>query len=279
MQNNRITHKFQELANSREKGLITYLTAGDPDLKTSVELVAAMDRAGADLIEIGIPFSDPVADGPSIQQASTRALAKGVRLAAIMEAAAEMRKLTNLPLIFMTYYNPVLQYGLERFVQDAVRAGVDGLIIPDLPYEETQPLQSMADPSGLALIPLVAPTTTDGRLKNISSYARGFIYCVSVTGVTGARQQISTDLEQFITRVRKHTSLPIAIGFGIAGPQQAARVASFCDAVVVGSAIVNTVAAQSTKSSAISSVAGLVKEIKSALKKLKKEIACDEGLC
>lgn len=268
MKNNRITRKFQELANSREKGLITYLTAGDPDLETSVELVAAMDRAGADLVEIGIPFSDPVADGPSIQQASARALARGVRIAAIMETAAKIRKLTKLPLIFMTYYNPILQYGLERFVQDAVQAGIDGLIIPDLPFEETQPLQSMADSSGLALIPLVAPTTTDGRLKNISSCARGFIYCVSVTGVTGAREQINTDLEQFATRVRKHTGLPIAIGFGIAGPQQALRVAPYCDAIVVGSAIVNTIAAQSTKPGAISSAAGLVKEIKSALKKL-----------
>lgn len=265
MQNNRITQKFQDLIRRREKGLITYITAGDPNLETTIGIVEAMDKAGADLVEIGVPFSDPVADGPSIQQASTRALAKGVRLAAIIEAAAEMRKRTKLPLIFMTYYNPILQYGLERFARDAVRVGVDGVIVPDLPHEETQPLKSAGDLYNLFLIPLIAPTTNEGRMIKILSEAKGFVYCVSVAGVTGARQQINTDLEYFTKQVRKHTNLPIAIGFGIAGPLQAAKVAPFCDAVVVGSAVVNIIATQSEKISVITSVQGLIREIKSAL--------------
>lgn len=260
----RIAAKFAELAARNEKGLITYLTAGDPDLDTTARLAEAMERAGADFLELGIPFSDPVADGPAIQKASFRALKKGVRVAAIIRTAAQIRSRTSVPLIFMTYYNPVLQYGLEKFACDAAGAGVDGLIVPDLPCEEAGPLLEIMDSCGLALIPLAAPTTTESRLQKIAAGARGFVYCVSVTGVTGARERIDTDLGQFIGRVRKYTSLPVAVGFGIAGPPQAAQTAPFCDAVVVGSAIVQIIAKQG--SSAVDAVSKFVREIKSALK-------------
>ncbi|MEW6423920.1 MAG: tryptophan synthase subunit alpha [Bacillota bacterium] len=260
---NRIAGKFAELAANRQKGLITYVTAGDPDLDTTVQLAVAMEKAGADLIELGIPFSDPVADGPTIQKASCRALAKGVRVSQIVRTAARIRERSEVPLIFMTYYNPVLQYGLERFVRDSLRAGVDGLIVPDLPVEEAGPLLRAADSAGLALIPLAAPTTTENRLKKIAACARGFVYCVSITGVTGAREQIDTDLGLFTGRVREQISLPLAVGFGIAGPLQAARTAPFCDSVVVGSAIVNIVAEQGP--AAVQAVARLTREIKSVL--------------
>jgi len=260
---NRITQCFQKLGARREKGLIAYICAGDPDLNTTVRLVEAMAAVGADLIEMGIPFSDPIADGPSIQHASARALAGGVRVAGIMQAAAEIRRRTDVPLLFMTYYNPVLQYGPERFVHDCATAGVDGLIVPDLPLEESGVLLEPADAAGVALIPLVAPTTNTERLQAISPTARGFVYCVSVTGVTGARQEIRTDLEKFTRRVRAHTGLPLAVGFGISGPNAAARVASCCDAVVVGSAIVERVAAAGADP--VSAASGLVEEIKNAL--------------
>lgn len=239
---NRIEKKFKELAVADKKGLITYLMAGDPDLDATVQLAVTLAKVGADFIELGVPFSDPLADGPTIQKASYRALTKGVRVASIIRAAARIRAQTLVPLIFMTYYNPVLQYGLDRFVSDAARAGVDGLIVPDLPPEESAPLLQVADAFGLALIPMVAPTTTGRRLKKIAPLARGFVYYVSVTGVTGVRDQINTDLGRLIAQVREHISIPVAVGFGIAGPRQAAFAAPHCDAVVVGSAIVNLIA-------------------------------------
>ena len=199
---NRIANKFAELAGAGKKGLITYLVAGDPDLETTRLLAGAMVEAGADLIELGIPFSDPVADGPVIQMASCRALKKGIRVPRILELCAQVRSCTEVPLILMTYYNPVLQYGLERFAREAATAGVDGLIVPDLPFEEAPPLLAVTDSCGLALIPLVAPTTSVRRLKKFSTSARGFVYGVSVTGVTGARERIHTDLDAFSRRVR-----------------------------------------------------------------------------
>ncbi len=260
---NRMKRKFDQLAAGKKKGLITYVMAGDPDLETTVRLAQTMEQAGADFIELGIPFSDPVADGAAIQKAAQRALERGVRMAQIIQAASQIRVRTQIPLILMTYYNPVVQYGREEFVRDAVGAGVDGLIVPDLPCEEAGPLLEVADSCGLALIPLVAPTTNERRLKKIGLCARGFVYCVSVTGVTGAREHISTDLGEFTARVRAQINLPLAIGFGIAGPRQAAQAAPFCDAVVVGSAIVNVVAEHG--SLADFAVAKLIRDIKSAL--------------
>ncbi|KJS16997.1 MAG: tryptophan synthase subunit alpha [Peptococcaceae bacterium BRH_c4b] len=264
MENNRITRKFNELREKKEKGLIAYITSGDPDLAATVELAVAIAEAGADLIELGIPFSDPVADGPVIQQASQRALERGVRLSGIIDAAAGIRKKTDLPLIFMTYYNPVLQYGLDRFVDHSAAAGIDGLIVPDLPLEEAGPLLNCCRQNGLALIPLVAPTTTPHRLEKICKEADGFVYCVSVTGVTGVKE-IDTDIAKFTSGVRKYTDIPLALGFGISSPELAANMARHCDAVVVGSAIVKIISQTNGSVDMLPAVSKLVADIKNAL--------------
>ncbi|MDA8337461.1 MAG: tryptophan synthase subunit alpha [Peptococcaceae bacterium] len=236
---NRIEQRFRELAG--QKALITYLTAGDPDLAATGRLVRAMERAGADLVELGLPFSDPVADGPVIQRASQRSLAKGTGVKAVMALAARLRSDgLACPLLFMTYYNPVLQYGLAEFARDAAAAGVDGLIIPDLPREEAGPLLDCCLVAGLLLIPLVAPTSIPGRLPVVLDGARGFVYCVTVTGVTGSARATDS-LAEMSRAVREHSSLPVAFGFGIATPADAVTAARHADAVVVGSAFVRLV--------------------------------------
>ncbi len=265
MAENRITVKFNELRQKKEKGLITYVTAGYPDLDATVEIAEAMTKAGADLIELGIPFSDPVADGPVIQEAAQGALESGVGLSSIIRTAETIRSKTDIPLIFMTYYNPVLQYGLDRFVKHSAASGIDGLIVPDLPHEEAGPLLECCRKEGVALIPLVAPTTTPKRMEMICRDAEGFVYCVSVTGVTGARKEIDTDLANFTGGVRKHTDLPLAIGFGISSPELAARFKDYCDGLVVGSAIVNLVIKNKERDKMLSAVSGLVGDIKKAL--------------
>lgn len=239
---NRIEKTFTSLRESKEKGLITYITAGDPDLDTTRDLILAMAEAGADLVEIGIPFSDPIADGPTIQQASQRALAAGTTPAAVLALAHRVRSETDVPLVLMTYYNPVFRYGPAAFAAAAAAVGVDGLIVPDLPVEEAGPLRTACDAAGLALVPLVAPTSTPARIAAIAAQARGFVYCVTVTGVTGARNRITTDLAPVIGRIRRCTSLPVALGFGIAGPDAARSLAPLADALVVGSALVDLVA-------------------------------------
>lgn len=259
-----ITDCLEKLRSQGRKGLIAYITAGDPNLAATVDIVRQMFANGADVIELGIPFSDPLADGPVIQQASCRALAAGVNLSGILHAVENIRRDCPQPIILMGYYNPLYQYGIRQFAGDAALAGVNGLIVPDLPFEESAPLREAALEAGLDLIPLVAPTTTDGRLHKITAFATGLIYCVSVTGVTGARVEIKTNLASFTARVRRHTDLPLAVGFGIAGPEQAAIVAGCCDAVVVGSAIVKAVADCETASPAICA-ADLVKRIRFAL--------------
>lgn len=261
----RIESCFKALLSSGKKGLITYIMGGDPDLSSTVALTGQMAMAGADLIELGIPFSDPLADGPAIQQAAQRSLAGGTTVAGVLDAVREIRKKSEVPLILMTYYNPVFQFGLEKFAARCAEAGVDGLIVPDLPFEEAGGLNGMLAGKGMDLIPLVAPTTTDRRLAAISCMARGFIYCVSVTGVTGVREKIDTDIAGFTARVRRYTDLPVVVGFGISGPEQAARMAAYCDAVVVGSAIVRIVAEKGAAPTSGPFVASLVKELKAAL--------------
>ena len=259
-----ITDCLEKLRSEGRKGLITFITAGDPNLAATVDIARQMFAAGADILELGIPFSDPLADGPVIQQASCRALAAGADLRGILHAVEEIRRDCPQPIVLMGYYNPLYQYGLRQFAGDAAVAGVNGLIVPDLPFEESAPLREVALEVGLELLPLVAPTTTDSRLQKIAAEATGFIYCVSVTGVTGARAEIKTDLAAFTSKVRRHTKLPLAVGFGIAGPEQAAGLAGCCDAVVVGSAIVRMIAECGTASPAICA-ASLVKRIRSAL--------------
>ncbi|MBC7104889.1 MAG: tryptophan synthase subunit alpha, partial [Firmicutes bacterium] len=239
---NRLAARLGELASRGEKALIVYLMAGDPSPDATPVLVEAAARAGADVVELGIPFSDPLADGPVIQAAGQRALRAGTTVARVLSLAARIREASPVPLVFMTYYNPVLRYGPERFVADAARAGADGLIVPDLPVEEAGGLRDLADAAGLALVPLVAPTTPEGRIATIAASARGFIYCVSLTGVTGVRDRLPPELAEFTARVRRHARLPVALGFGISGPEHVAAVAPLVDAVVVGSALVKAVA-------------------------------------
>lgn len=234
-----IAEAFVRAKAERRAALIPYVTAGYPDLGQLKGLVAALVEAGADIIEIGIPFSDPLADGPVLQRASTEALARGTRIADIFKAVGSLGDV-SVPLVFLTYINPVFHYGIERFSQDAHEAGVQGLIIPDLPWVEGREMRHAAEGSGLALIPLVAPTSTDRHLNAIKK-AKGFVYGVSVTGVTGARQSVDAGVNGLVARVKQHVNLPVAIGFGIASPAQAREVGQVADGVIVGSALVDAI--------------------------------------
>ena len=219
------------------KAFIPFLTCGDPSLEVTEKLVYAMEEAGADLIELGIPFSDPTAEGPVIQEANMRALSGGVTTDRIFDMVRKIRKNTQIPMVFMTYANVVYSYGTERFVKTASEIGMDGLILPDVPFEEKEEFSSVCDAHGLALVSLIAPTSHE-RIATIAASAEGFIYCVSSLGVTGVRSEITTDVGEMVRLVREHGSIPCAIGFGISTPEQAKRMAGYADGVIVGSAIV-----------------------------------------
>ena len=220
-----------------KKAFIAFLTAGDPDFETSVKNFKAVAEAGADLIEIGIPFSDPIAEGPVIQEADIRALEAGMTTDKVFELLKEVRKDVDIPIVFMTYANPVFHYGADRFFKNASEAGADGIIIPDCPFEERHEFDEVAAKYGMDFISMIAPTSED-RIKEIAAQAKGFIYVVSSLGVTGVRSEIKTDLASIIKVVRLNTEIPCAIGFGICSPDQAGRMAELADGVIVGSAIV-----------------------------------------
>lgn len=228
----------------RQPGMVAYVTCGDPDVETTKQIVLAAARAGADVIELGIPFSDPVADGPVIQRASERALQSGTTLQRVVEMAGELRQQTNVGLMIFSYMNPVLRFGLARFCTAAQVAGIDGALITDLPVEEAGDYQRCMSARNLATIFLAAPTSTDERLRKIAEASSGFIYAVSRTGVTGARAEVSQDARDLVHRLRRHTQLPIAVGFGISTPEQFASVGEYADAAVVGSAIVQIIEQQ-----------------------------------
>lgn len=219
------------------KAFIPFLTAGDPDLGKTEEFILEMERSGADLIEIGIPFSDPIAEGIVIQEADIRALASGTTTDKIFDMVAKVRPQVRIPLVFMTYLNPVFHYGYERFCSRCRETGIDGMIIPDLPFEEKGELDGIAAAYGVDLISMIAPTSEE-RIQKIASEARGFLYVVSSMGVTGVRSEITTDLETILSNIRKVTDVPACVGFGINTPEQAAEIASIADGVIVGSAIV-----------------------------------------
>ena len=240
--NSRITRRFEALKKEGRGGLITFVTAGDPDPATSLKILQGLPAAGADLIEIGMPFSDPMADGPAIQLSSQRALKAGATLAKTLEMAEAFRAQDDVtPLILMGYYNPIYSYGVEAFLADAVAAGIDGLIIVDLPPEEETELCLPAINAGVDFVYLTAPTTDDARLPRVLENARGFVYYVSITGITGTKSAGIEEIEDAVTRLKKHTDLPIGVGFGITTPAQAGAVAGVADAAVVGSALVNIV--------------------------------------
>lgn len=222
------------------KAFIGFVTAGDPSLNKTEEFILAMDKAGADIIEIGIPFSDPVAEGMVIQKANIRALAVGTTTEKVFEMVKSARKTTQKPLVFLTYLNPVYTYGYERFFSRCSDCGIDGIIIPDLPFEEKNELLPYCEKYGVDLISLIAPTSVD-RITMIASQAQGFVYCVSSMGVTGVRSEIKTNLEEIINAIRTATDIPVAVGFGISTPEQAAQISRYADGVIVGSAIVKIV--------------------------------------
>lgn len=235
----RITPTFKKLRQAGRPALMPYLTIGHPTPALTLELVPAVVKAGADLIELGIPFSDPLADGATIQQATHVALQQGTTVEICLQTVAELRQRgIETPLILMGYYNPIFQRGLDRFCADAARAGADGLIVPDLPPEEAEELRTACRARDLDLIFLLAPTSDDSRIRRVVELSSGFIYLVSLTGVTGARDRLPTELETFVQRVRSVTGLPLAVGFGIGNPEEAQRVARVADGVIVGSAIV-----------------------------------------
>jgi tryptophan synthase alpha chain len=239
----RIGRRFAALAAEKRAGLIAFVTAGDPDLATSRRILDRLPEAGADLIELGMPFTDPMADGPAIQASSLRALKSGMTLAKVLELVAQFRRRdAETPIVLMGYYNPIYSYGVERFLADAKRAGVDGLIIVDLPPEEDEELCLPARRAGLDFIRLATPTTDAARLPKVLTHASGFLYYVSITGITGTRSASTDAVEAAVKRLKAATKLPVAVGFGIRGPEQAAAIARFADAAVVGSALVDRVA-------------------------------------
>jgi tryptophan synthase alpha chain len=237
----KIEKVLRHLKDQREKGLIIYITAGDPNLKATEELVYSISEAGADIIELGIPFSDPLADGVTIQEASNRALKNNTNIPQILSTIVKIRKKTSIPLALMTYYNPIYHYGLKRFVRDSKKAGVDGLIVPDLSLEECGELRDITDELGIDLISFLTPTSSRERIAAIAQSARGFIYCVSVTGVTGVRKEFSLKIVEMMKKIRFYTDIPLAIGFGISNPEQAKEATKYADAVIVGSAVVKLI--------------------------------------
>jgi tryptophan synthase alpha chain len=235
---NRLSLRLTALKTNNTKALVTFITAGDPDLATTEEMIHLLEDAGADIIELGVPFSDPMADGPTIQLSSERALAAGTTLTGILETIRNVRKTSTVPIILMGYLNPIHAYGYERFSRDAATAGVDGVLLVDMPPEESDEFLQCASTYGLNVIFLLTPTSDTSRIATVNRLGRGFIYYVTVTGVTGARQEVSETLATELSRIKDGVALPIMAGFGISTPDQAASVAALADGVVVGSAIV-----------------------------------------
>lgn len=238
---NRIEEKMNMLKEKNRKAFIGFLTAGDPTLEKTIQLVKSLEDGGSDIIEIGIPYSDPLADGPIIQEASTRAFKnEKLSVANIMEIVKEIRKETNIPLLFLVYINTILVYGKEKFIKDCVNVGIDGLIIPDLPLEEREELNELMLASDLALIPMVAPTSKE-RITKIVKGCKGFVYCVSSLGVTGRASEFHKDVKAYLQDVKSKTDLPIAVGFGISRPEDISGLYNYADGFIVGSAIVNKI--------------------------------------
>ncbi len=259
---NRIDSTLQALGNEGQTALVPFITVGFPDVETSEALVEVVLDAGADMLELGIPFSDPLADGPTIQMTSFRALQQGVTVASAIEMVARLRESgMDAPLIFMGYYNPYLRYGLERFVADASDAGLDGLIVPDLPAEESGAIRALCERHNLYLIPLLAPTSTDERIAAACKEARGFIYCVSLTGVTSARHELSNRVEGLVERVRAHTDLPLLVGFGVSRREHVEAIGGFADGAVVASALLDAID-RSPEEQVLSTAANFIRRLK-----------------
>lgn len=261
----RLDRTFQRLKTKGEKALITYLMAGDPSLAETEQLVLALEQAGADIVELGVPFSDPIADGPVIQQAAERALRSGTTLRNILAMVGHLRVRSQIPLVLMAYYNSIHAFGPERFCREAAAAGVDGLIVPDMPPDEAGPLKGPAAACGLQLIFLLAPTSTAERRAFVARQSNGFVYYVSLTGITGAKLGNVSEIGQSVEQIRRISKTPIAVGFGVTTPEDAAEISAIADGVIVGSAIVKHIAAGQQQQGMVARVSGFVQTLKSAM--------------
>ena len=239
----RIDCTFQSLQKAGRKGFIAYITAGDPSLESTRRLVLEFERSGVDIVELGVPFSDPLADGPVNQAAAQRALRGGVTFKGVLGLVQDIRQESEMPLVLFTYFNPVYRYGLERFADRAAEVGVDGVLMLDLPLEESAEYKALMDARNIDTVFIVAPTTPEQRIRRISEYTTGFVYCTARTGVTGERERISESTAPIVERVRRHTESPIGVGFGISTPEHVLEVSQYADAVIVGSAIVRRIGA------------------------------------
>ncbi len=255
---NRIDYKFSQLRENGRKALIPYIMAGDPSLERTKKYVLDLESAGADIIELGVPFSDPLADGPTIQQAAERSLNKGTTLRKVLNLVKEIRKESHIPLILMTYFNPVFKFGIESFVKDAVRKGVDGVIIPDLIPDEAGDFVKLAKQHGLNTIFLLAPTSTEDRINIVSQVSSGFIYYVSITGITGSKLTTGKLMKDTLKEIQKRAQQPVSVGFGISNAREAKEVAKLADGVIIGSAIVKLINQKK-------SIKDFVKNIKKAM--------------
>lgn len=265
---NRIEERFARLKREDRKALVVYIGAGDPELEATGQLAVAFDQVGVDVLELGVPFSDPLADGLVNQLAAQRGLKAGTTPAGVLETVAAIRKESAIPIVLYIYFNLIHKVGLERFVGDAARAGVDGLLVLDLPPEESENYEAIMRQAGLCNIYLVAPTTPEARMAKIVKHGAGFIYYISREGVTGMQQQVAANLAEQVAKIRAHTALPIAVGFGVSNPEQARLVAQSADGVVVGSAIVNQIAQHGKSPELVCKVSAFVKSLAEAVKSL-----------
>jgi len=262
----KIEEKFRELRERNQKALITFITAGDPSLSVTEKLVYEMEKAGADIIELGVPFSDPLADGPTIQASHLRALEGEVSAKDVFRLITKIRKKSKIPIALLVSYNLLISYGVDRFLESASRSKVDGLIVPDLPPEEAIYLKGIAKAEGIDTVFLVAPTSTEKRIKDVSEASTGFIYLVSLTGITGARKEISTEVKDLAEKLRAKTDKPIAVGFGISKPEHVKEICKIADGAIVGSAIIKVIENNLKKKTLVKTVGDFVKKLKSATK-------------
>lgn len=262
---NRIDAKFKELKEKNKKALISFITVGDPSLETCEKAVLQLEADGVDLIELGVPFSDPAADGPTIQAADVRAIEKGVDIFVVLDFVAKIRSKVQLPLVFLMYYNVIMQYGAEKFFKKCKEVGVDGVIIPDLPYEECGEIKEFLDENGIYQIQLVTPTSHE-RIEKIASISKGFLYCVSTIGVTGMKSEFSTDFPKFYEEIRKYTDIPACLGFGISKGEQIKQLHDYFDGFISGSALVDAMAKGNNEEESLKNLAEVVADLRSGLK-------------
>lgn len=262
---NRIKDRFKELKSKRQKALVAFVTAGDPNMETTERVFGVLEKNGVDLVEIGVPFTDPLADGPVILQSALRSLEAGTTLEKILKLVEDIRKNSQLPIVLMSSYNPIFVYGDKRFIDDALKAGVDGAIIPDLPPEEGEELAAYAREKEFSMIYLLAPTSTSERVDRVLKQSDGFIYYISLTGVTGVRSSLAEGIEEKVSKIKEKAELPVLIGFGISGQEQAKKAAEISDGVIVGSALVKTIEENSDPQTCDEKVGELITQLKNGV--------------